>query len=269
MVKPRPAGRDANAESGKQVIAAWPTRSPARKRTSGDWRNWIGEAMERGYTPTAGNRQRSGRATNEGRVFATVNGTATIRGAGCHDGAVTPQPARLPRAIRRSARVPWQGRRSSRRRLDAPRPSRRRSSAGTTARCFLGRHALVLHDSLRRVGAADSVPRWRGRPAGRGVAQFMHHVVEQTAVPARQVEAARLDLAQVVEDQDLQRLLVAGELHGLRQEEVVGKRGNGRPEDGRRRLTHTHKYTMGLKIADFSESWTALKRRLEGRATGR
>ena len=78
-------------------------------------------------------------------------------------------------------------------------------------------------------GPSEAQPHRLDAPPGGGrrVAQFVHHVVEQTAVPARQVEEARLDLAQVVEDQDLQRLLVAGELHGLRQEEVVGKRGNG------------------------------------------
>ena len=46
------------------------------------------------------------------------------------------------------------------------------------------------------------------------------------------MEAARLDLAQVVEDHDLQRLLVPGELPRLRQEEVVRELGDGGPEGG-------------------------------------
>ena len=41
------------------------------------------------------------------------------------------------------------------------------------------------------------------------------------------MEAARFDLAQVVEDQDLQRQLVAGERLSVRQEEVIGERGDG------------------------------------------
>ena len=39
------------------------------------------------------------------------------------------------------------------------------------------------------------------------------------------MELPRLDLAQVVEDQDLQRLLVAGELPSLRQQQVIVQRG--------------------------------------------
>ena len=66
-------------------------------------------------------------------------------------------------------------------------------------------------------------------PGGaRSVVEFVHDVVEQAAVAAAQVEAASLDLAQVVEDQDLQGLFVARELFGLHQEQVVGQLGDGR-----------------------------------------
>ena len=108
----------------------------------------------------------------------------------------------------------------------------------------------VLQQLARPVGLAAQPHRLDPPPGGgRGVVQFVHHVVEQTAVRAAQVEAAHLDLAQVVEDQDLQRLLVPRKLPRLRQEEVIGERGDGGPEGGTSRITHTHKYIMGLKIA--------------------
>ena len=73
-----------------------------------------------------------------------------------------------------------------------------------------------------------------------------------------QVQPAHFDVAQVVEHQVLQRLLVAGELLGLRQQQVVGERGDGGPEGGRRRETNIHNYTMGFKIADSSASSMAV-----------
>ena len=70
------------------------------------------------------------------------------------------------------------------------------------------------------------------------VAQFVHRVVEQAGEAEAQVEVARLDLAQVVEDGELQRLLVQDEGPGVRQQHLVGEPGEGGGEAGGGRGSH-------------------------------
>ena len=60
--------------------------------------------------------------------------------------------------------------------------------------------------------------------------QLAHGVVEQAGEAEAQVEAAGVDLAQVVEDAELQRLLVAGEHPGQLQQHLVGEHGDGGEE---------------------------------------
>ena len=71
----------------------------------------------------------------------------------------------------------------------------------------------------------DTAPR-----GGLRVMQLAHGVVEQAGVAAAQIEAPSVDLAQVVEDAELQRLLVAGEHPGLLQQHLIGEHGDGGEE---------------------------------------
>ena len=77
------------------------------------------------------------------------------------------------------------------------------------------------------------------------VAQFAHRVVEQAGAAEAQVQVARLDLAQVVEDGELQRLLVQDEGPGVRQQHLVGEPGEGGGEAGSGRGSHWGKYKHG------------------------
>ena len=70
----------------------------------------------------------------------------------------------------------------------------------------------VLQPLARPGGLGAQAHRLYAAPGGTfAVAQFAYCVVEQAGEPEAQVQVARLDLAQVVEDGELQRLLVQDE----------------------------------------------------------
>ena len=72
-------------------------------------------------------------------------------------------------------------------------------------------------------------------------------VVEQAGEPEAQVQVARLDLAQVVEDGELQRLLVQDEGSGMRQQHLVGEPGEGGGKAGSGRRSHGVNITLAEK----------------------
>ena len=82
---------------------------------------------------------------------------------------------------------------------------------------------VVLQPLACPGGIGAQAHRLYAAPGGTfAVAQLAHRVVEQAGEPEAQVQVARVDLAQVVEDGELQRLLVQDEGPGVRQQHLVG-----------------------------------------------
>ena len=65
------------------------------------------------------------------------------------------------------------------------------------------------------------------RGGGVGIAELAHHVVEQAGEAAAEIQPARVDLAQMVDDGDLELLFEVRQFPGLRKQRVVAEAGDG------------------------------------------
>ena len=79
---------------------------------------------------------------------------------------------------------------------------------------------------------------------GVAVAERALHVVEQAGEAAAQVHAAGFDLAQMIDDEDVDLVIEASQLAGLLQELVVGEAGYSGGDVGVQRGSRHRKYTM-------------------------
>ena len=93
-------------------------------------------------------------------------------------------------------------------------------------------------------------------------------MVKQAGEPEAQVQVARVDLAQVVEDGELQRLLVQDEGPGVRQQHLVGEPGERGGEAGIDRGRHGANIIMAEKRTVSSSArtgtWKGAGRRWRG-----